>query len=234
MCPLRIFANDRVDPKTNLRRYMDLPKFLDLLHSRELYFRRADGFSDRLEGALFPSLRKGMNEYFETPQYADEFYKRSRMGNHVSCWTIGREDNIALWQSFGGIKTTLAVSVTLNSLLGAISKFDRCKFICKIKYIDHLRIKNFVISEHYDVIQFKHKAYRYEKELRVILPYQSCEWEESPDFLRVPINDVNQLIKSIIVAPAATDEYFESIKDICARYDLRVPVRRSGLASIPV
>lgn len=53
-----------------LRRYMDLPKLLDLLHTRALYFRRTDGFADRLEGALFPSLRTALNEAFEKKRRA--------------------------------------------------------------------------------------------------------------------------------------------------------------------
>lgn len=41
-----------------IRRYLDLPKLLDLLHSQCLYLRRADGFADRLEGALFPGRKR--------------------------------------------------------------------------------------------------------------------------------------------------------------------------------
>lgn len=42
---------------------MDLPKkLLDLLHTKSLYFGRADDFVDRLEGALFPSFRKGIEQ----------------------------------------------------------------------------------------------------------------------------------------------------------------------------
>jgi len=55
-----------------LRRYLDLPKFLDLLHSQCLYLPRADGFADRLEGALFPGLRASMNAAHKAPNCAFE------------------------------------------------------------------------------------------------------------------------------------------------------------------
>ena len=106
----KITADPDIRQESILRRYMDLPKLLDLLHTRSLYFRRADGFSDRLEGALFPSFRKSLDEAFaqkQVPHDADYFYRRARVGNYVSCWTIGARDNMALWQLYGGLKTSI-------------------------------------------------------------------------------------------------------------------------------
>ena len=81
-----------------LRRYMDVPKLLDLLNHKALYFRRADGFADRLEGALFPSLRKSLDQAHavgHAPHNADHFYRRARTGTYVSCWTRGAKDSMA-------------------------------------------------------------------------------------------------------------------------------------------
>jgi hypothetical protein len=54
-----------VDPdvklKTILRRYIDLPKFLDLLHSRTMYLRRATGSRIALRAhLLLPSVKRWM------------------------------------------------------------------------------------------------------------------------------------------------------------------------------
>lgn len=48
----------RLQTNAQIRRYVDLAKLLDLLRTRQLYFRRADGFADRLEGAMFSGLRE--------------------------------------------------------------------------------------------------------------------------------------------------------------------------------
>jgi len=67
-----------------VRRYLDLPKYLDLLRSQTMYFRRADGFTDRFEGALTPVFRKLMDEAHRNGHVgydADYFYRRSRVGN---------------------------------------------------------------------------------------------------------------------------------------------------------
>jgi hypothetical protein len=114
-----------VDPdvklKTILRRYIDLPKFLDLLHSRTMYLRRADGFPDRFEGALTPAFRKAMDDAHKSGDLklsAADFYRRTREGNFVSCWSIGARDSTALWQLYGGgLKTCLAITTTVKKLI---------------------------------------------------------------------------------------------------------------------
>src|SRR5687767_1875812 len=93
-----------------VRRYLDLPKFLDLLRSRSLYLRRADGFTDRFEGALTPAIRAALDEAHKGGQInytADEFYHRARGGSFVSCWNLGAKDNMALWQLYGGAGTSV-------------------------------------------------------------------------------------------------------------------------------
>ena len=84
-----------------VRRYFDLPKFLDLLRSQSLYLRRADGFIDRFEGALTPAIRAALDAAHLKKQIsytANEFYQKARQGNFVSCWNLGAKDNMALWQ----------------------------------------------------------------------------------------------------------------------------------------
>ena len=128
MQPPQITADPDIRQESILRRYMNLPKLLDLLHTSSLYFRRADGFSDRLEGALFPSFRKSLNEAFarkEVPHDADCFYRRARLGNYVGCWTIGARDNMALWQLYGGVKTSIAVTTTVDRLIRFGSAWNR-------------------------------------------------------------------------------------------------------------
>ena len=78
-----------------LRRYMDLPKYVDLLRSKALYLRRADCFTDKFEGALTPA-----SETVKLAESADIFYQRCRKGTFVCCWTYGAKDKMALWQLF--------------------------------------------------------------------------------------------------------------------------------------
>ena len=219
-----------------LRRYMDLPKLLDLLHTKSLYFRRADGFSDRLEGALFPSFRKSMDEAFarkEIPYDADHFYRRARQGNYVSCWSIGARDNMALWQLYGGVKTSLAITTTVDRLIWCGFHWDRCMHLHKVRYVDHRRVRTYVMGAYTDVLQYKNDAYKYERELRIIVPHQHDAWEANPMELRLPLPSVDTLVSSVVVAPEADASYIETVRRLCRRYGAAAPVKRSTLSRIP-
>lgn len=216
---------------------MDLPKLLDLLHTNSLYVRRADGFSDRLEGALFPSLRKSLDgalERGEVPYDADYFYRRSRTGNYVSCWSIGARDNMALWQLYGGVKTSIAVTSTVDRLLSCALAWNKSTHLFRVKYVDHRHVKDYVIGGYMDVLGFKSDAYKYERELRVVVPEQGETWERNPTYLRLALPSVDSLVRSIVVAPEAEPEYVEAVRELCKRYNLKAPVRRSSLSLVQV
>lgn len=237
MEPPKITADPDIRQESILRRYMDLPKLLDLLHTRSLYFRRADGFSDRLEGALFPSFRKSLDEAFaqkQVPHDADYFYRRARAGNYVSCWTIGARDNMALWQLYGGLKTSIAVTSTVNRLIRCAFAWNRSTHLHKVRYLDHRRVRNYVVGDFIDVLQYKSDAYKYERELRLVVPQQEDGWEKNPIGVRLALPSVDALIRSVVVAPEADPDFLEAVRELCKRYDLKAPVKRSMLSFVPV
>lgn len=78
--PREVTTDPDIKLGASVRRYLDLPKFLHLLHSRSLYLRRADGFTDRFEGALTPVFRRALDEAHkkgELERNADYFYWRA-------------------------------------------------------------------------------------------------------------------------------------------------------------
>ena len=232
----QITADVDVRLNTVLRRHMDLPKLLDLLHTKALYFRRANGFADRLEGALFPRLRESLDDAFEKKLIqhdAEQFYRRARVGNYVSCWTIGARDNMALWQLYGGVKTSVVITTTVEKLITCAEKWDRHIHLHKVKYVDHRRVKNYAIGRYSDVLQYKSDAYSYEKELRIIVPQQDESWASNAISMRLPLPSVDTLIRSIVISPEADDDFAEVIRGLCARYGVTAPVRRSILSVIP-
>lgn len=233
----RIAVDPGAKPSMILRRYIDLPKFLDLLCSRTVYLRRADGFSDRFEGALTPAFRKAMDQGYksgETKLRADEFYRRTRVGNFVNCWTIGAGDSMALWQLYGGVKTCLAITTTVKKLMEVALSWKQPALIHRVKYIDHVSNPDMVVGHYSDMLRYKHKSYAYEKELRLIVPRQDADWEKNPEFLRLPIANLHDLVRSVVVAPEADDSFFDVVSDLSSRYGLDAPVRRSKLSFMRV
>ncbi len=228
-----ITADPEIKTSSILRRYMDLPKLLDLLHSKKMYFRRADGFDDRLEGALFPSLRELIDEEYAKGNLeydSNEFYRKGRENNYVSCWSIGAKDNMALWQLYGGVKSSVAITTTVKRIIENTFEWNRPVHLYKVKYIDHKNIKNYSIGAPRDVLQYKSYAYRYESELRMVTP--SHDKHEGSMGIRLQLKSIDSLIRSIVLAPEADDAFVEAISDLCKRYGIKAPVRRSRLSFI--
>ena len=217
-----------------LRKYMDLSKLLDLLYSKSLYFRRADGFSDRLEGALFPSLRELIDKSHlngDIKYNSDEFYRIAREDSYVSCWSLGARDNMALWKLYGGSESSVAVTTTLNKIVNAVD-WDRSTHIHKIKYIDHKKVRNYMIGSPREVLQYKSDAYKYEKELRIVIPHQDKDNHEMG--IRLPLKNINSLIRSVVIAPDADISFVKSVSDLCKKYGLAAPIRESKLSFVPI
>lgn len=236
MCAHAVSVDSELGEKVVLRRYLDLPKLLDLLHSRALYLRRADGFADRLEGALFPSHRGFLDRAHTAGmrQNADHFHRRGRVGSYVSCWTRGTQDSMALWQLYGGVKTSVAIITTVGRLFQVALAWNRNVIIHRVKYVDHSKVKEYVIDRYTDMLQYKHQAYKHEKEVRLIVPQQGANWEENPLDLRLPVADLEVLVRTVVVAPEATPEHVEVVRDLCAKYGLRSRVEQSRLATVSV
>jgi hypothetical protein len=220
-----------------VRRYLDLPKFLDLLRSQHLYLRRADGFTDRFEGALTPAVRTVLDEAHQNGQIsysANEFYQRARRGNFVSCWNLGARDNMALWQLYGGAATSVVVTSTIDNLLAAAFEWGESVWIHKVRYIDHFRNPNMVVGvgTGVDLLQFKHDAYGYEKEVRIVVSRHRT-WKANPAGISLPLGDLNKLIRSVVVAPEAPPWFFDLVEDVTRKYGVSRPVRRSKLTKLP-
>lgn len=233
---MQITRDPDLRPQTILRRYVDLPKLLDILRTRQLYLRRADGFKDRLEGALFPSLRASLDKASADGLIAengDTFWRRARLSNYVSCWNIDAKDNMALWQLYGGATNSVALTTTVERLSRCALHWKENVHIRRVSYVDHIKHNTFVVGQYSDVLGYKSEAYRYEKELRIILRRPVKQLESNPSELRMPITDINDLIRSIVVAPESGAYFYESVKDLCRRYDLISPVRRSKLSLVP-
>ena len=77
---------------------------------------------------------------------AGQFYDRARKGNYVSCWTIGARDNMALWQLFGNVKTSVAVTCTVDRLLRCGFHWNRRMHLHKVRYVDHRRVRTYVMG----------------------------------------------------------------------------------------
>lgn len=218
-----------------VRRYLDLPKFLDLLRSRSLYLHRVDGFTDRFEGALTPVIRAGLEKAHREGKIsydADEFYRRARKSSFVSCWNLDVKENMALWQLYGRGPNSVVVTSTVDKMLAAAFRWNDVVLLHKVLYIDHCENPDMVIGAGTDLLRFKHEAYQFENEMRMIVSRPKT-WTSNPTGINLPLDDLNEVICSVVVAPEAESWFFELVVDVTQKYGVSSPVIRSKLTDLP-
>lgn len=226
-----------LDMKAIVRRHLDLPKYLDLLISKKMYFRRADKFSDKLEGVMPAGMRKAImaSGPKDSPHWVDPdtWDRRTRVGNYLNCWNLSSQDNMALWQLYGGASNSVVITSTVGELAATAVRWDRDVFIHKVTYIDHFKSPDMVVGRWHDLLRYKHLAYAFEEEIRFVVPQQGPGWQGNPEELRLPVENLNSLIRSVVVAPEAKPWFFDLVMDVTRKYGVTKPVRRSKLSFMP-
>jgi hypothetical protein len=228
-----VFSDTDLDRKQTIRRYLDLPKFVDLLSTNELHLEPAVNFDDHIEGTLpetvRPSFLENIPEKERNNRSIEELEYENKLRTNISCWTLGPEDNMALWKIYGGSSQSVSISTTIHNIIS--SAFSWCEegkiTLKKIRYINHSgKLPDGVYSLDEHVFGLKHEAYSFEREVRVVLtrPFGSPK-----KTLRLPI-DVNTYITKITVSPESGIWFFDLVADLVKKYNVTVPVERSELS----
>jgi len=233
----KTLRNDRV-----LRRYVDMSRYLLFLQSKSLYLCRADRFDDKFEGSFTPSVRAAICKAYlqNNINFTYEQFKRELRGSvYISCWTLGLDDNMALWRMYGNPQTTIAITTTVGQLRNALSAWSYPSStpvsVARVKYIKPWRDPTINVVPYSNVFRYKVTAYSFEREVRVILDRHGPNFGASTkaDGVLVPIA-LSKFIRSIVVSPLAPSSFLSQIEEVTSRYGVLSPVRRSKLSFAPI
>ncbi len=228
-----VSSDPDLDLKQVITRYLDLPKFLDLLRSNELHLESADSFDDRLEGTLPETIRQSFFENIPAEERnnksIEELEYENKLRTNISCWTLGSVDNMALWKIYGRSHQSVAISTTIEKIIS--SAFSWCEegniILKKVRYINHAgKLPSGVYSLDKHTFGLKHEAYTFEQEVRVVLTRPFGSPKKS---LRLPIN-VNSCITKITVSPESGSWFFDLVADLANKYNVTAPIERSALS----
>ena len=219
-----------------LMRYMDLPKFIDLIRTSELHLASAIDFDDQLEGTLPEAIRDSLlNDpeivaaYGNLPIQEREYLNKIR--TNISCWTKGIGDNMALWKIYGGSKQSVAVMTSFHKIVQSTILWKNISSVAfkDVVYIDHSgTLPDGAYSLSYETFGLKHVAYSFENEVRIIVVRNNIK---TPSPLRLSIA-INDFIEKIIVAPEAGAWFFDMVKDLSEKYGISAPVENSKLTEL--
>jgi hypothetical protein len=246
---------DQLEPQNQdavIWRFINMPKFRDLMTTAELYFCRADLFRDEREGlppeeylatfGLNPydvnDRRELLNHLGSDAQFREAFY--------VNCWYLFSEETSQMWKEYGseGVAITSRYQL-LKSALNAMS--DRA-YIGLVQYgAQHL------IGERDNLfrnITTKRIEYAHEREVRAFLwimdPHAGINrhYDENNRVHPLPLTpppdyvsegerrkvDLQTLVTEIVVSPRASSAAVDEVKKVVSDAGYKIPVRQSELA----
>lgn len=242
----------RLASDTQIWRYVDLAKFLDLLTRRNLYFARLDKLEDPFEGAIprqFLIDRLPLPEHITGPEREARQSKNVRLlremlrkSVYVNCWVSGEHESEAMWRLYS--REGIAIRSTVGRLERSIGVTEQSPTgVYAVQY--HGTNDDTFISNLSDNVSMaalsKRKSFEHEQEIRAIWfnfpPKRTVEdtsyWDidspEQPKGLYAPV-DVRLLIERIYISPGRPDWFRELVTDLMKRIDLsNVSVVKSSL-----
>jgi hypothetical protein len=216
----------RVADSELLWRYMELPKFEDLLKTSTLYLARADQFvDDPFEGRLsagntersskseeiFRSLYK-----IQTPENWKDSQETLRQVVFISCWHRNTRECFEMWRAY--TKTPNSVVITTSGK--ALRRFVPEKIMkSAVKYapLDFPRTE----FSHTSLFFYKPSRYKIEREYRLLRVPEEDEsfYIESPADLcrRIPIK-TKKIVHRVITHPHATRETKRRVDELLRDY----------------
>lgn len=219
-------------PETTIWRYIDLERFISLLHTRSLFLCRLDAFRDPWEGTWPRSVVEGVKTNW-TEGRGDNFLKMTnnlKTSYYVSCWHSSRSESAALWDLYSG-KSGVAIKSSVKLLQNSITD-------TKEHYVGHVKYSDFdtaPVPELNLLIPpfLKRKSFEHEREIRVLHWDTKADSKtgmpETPPESHSLTIDPNVLIDKLYIAPSSPAWLASSVQELCRRFDLAIEVQRSSL-----
>lgn len=237
-------------------RYMDLPRFISMLSTRQLRFTKAATYrDDPWEGfcevkhlelpAELTTESPGHALYALASNYSREEYQSAPQRLFVNSWCRWRE-SMSMWDLYGSRGSGVAVTSTAARYRTAV-KFVIRKEQCalgRVHYHENLESADAIhrdLTKHAlqsgrlwrDILELafhKRGVFEAENEWRAAL-YQPPEQLSSG----VDIDcDLDELIDEVYVGPRAEPFVHAVVRDITEKYGLRKPVSHSTLLEGPL
>lgn len=229
---------NRLEPSDDavIWRFMELYKFRDLMASEELYFRRADLFTDQSEGLPPEQYARrvlrldpyDINDCVSLNNHLG-FLAQNRESYFINCWHLYRQETLDMWEQYG--KDGVAVCSRFGLLKAALHGLLEEAHLGLVRYgIDHL-------ANTFNTLEFittKQAKYAQEREVRAWLTAidplaggnrhidsngfpHSVPLHENPRNSWVPECkrrriDLRALITEIVISPWAAQDVVEEIR----------------------
>jgi hypothetical protein len=231
------------DDKTKVWRFMDLAKFLDLIHNDTLHFTRLDQFPDFYEGTAFGEHLWNIRKTFDTKviELYDAIRKRNRAQFYANSWHLSNNEPAWMWRQYSTAGVDVAICSEYWQLKSVLDSAKERLFLGLVQYEPPSRPGPI---QPFDFVMSKRSNFEAEKEVRVLF------WRDDVDPL-TPIDELHKglstfvkvkiipqnLIEEVVLAPGTPDWVVDLVGDITDRLQYGVRgtwVHRSHLYDPPL
>ncbi|MGI5523050.1 hypothetical protein ACQEUX_19250 [Micromonospora sp. CA-259024] len=240
---------DTLADETFLWRYMDLPRFVDLLQSRELHLARADQMYDRWEGAYGPTnvaMRPEIysEHYAAMQQHFPYVAAYARTHAFLNCWYAADCESASMWSIYDRENRGVAVRTTKERLLKSLTGPNSIHG-ATVQYVDY--------SAHwipegnvFHPFLFKRRSFEHEREYRLLTMWSpkairvdenqtvvEAEPDTPPTGLREAV-ELAELVEAVFISPEAPGWFHQVVQRLVGDYGQSWTVLHSDLASGPI
>jgi len=235
-------SNDQI----KIWRYLTLPKFIELLHSRTLFLTRADLLrdDDKSEGSTltnagrnamsvleqlasqngklpFPgqpeiSVSQVLSALTQFDQVQDEMLKRY----FVNCWHMNEYENFAMWRVYSE-PFGVCIQSTYDSLINSFNDeeygFYRKSHKVYIGEVKYVDWDSYIIPRDNMFWPLMHKKREFDYEREL----RCIVWDQKKSSVKVGI-DLERLVHKIYINPYTPAWFHQVISSLCAKYGLGV------------
>jgi hypothetical protein len=208
-------------------RYMELPKFQDMLKTSTLYFARCDQFEDPFEGRESPGNVEGLSKSEEifrnlykiqTPENWKDAQEIVRQVMFISCWHRNTRESWEMWQAYTKTPNSVVITTSAKALRLFLPE-KIMKYAVKYAPLDSPRTE----FTHTSLFFYKPPRYKIEREFRLLRVPQEDETIDFTDVCRrIPIK-LTKIVHRVITHPCATQVAKRRVDELLRDY---LPGRR--------
>jgi hypothetical protein len=235
---------EETDDNTLLWRYQDLPRYIDLLIRRQLFFNRADKFEDPFEGkynkyskeALITDNVGTSNEKLVEQQFNALLGEVSekRMAVTVNPWHENEHENYAMWNIYARGSYGLAIQTTYERLKRSFDPARKPVHIGKVIYYDE-HTQQIPVHSSFAPFLWKRNIYKYENEVRCCALISDAEkddflWEAQDKYsgVFVPV-DMEMLIERIYISPYSPHWFRDLVERLTEQFGIHAEIVHSAV-----
>ncbi len=233
----QFFKKEKYSEESEVWRYMDFTKFVDMLDSRGLFFPRLSDLRkiDPYEGSYIPFTSHEKKDE-QSKKLLREIDKALPNDTFVSCWYLSDVESAALWKLFRKSNEGIAIRSDIGRLVNSIEfhNSEHTIYMGSVVYgHDKVAARKTTHPKTFtgdDAVFTKRQCFEHEKELRLVMYVNDMKVPVLSDGRSVKLKvDLDVLISEIIVSPEAPPWMEDLVRRVTRKYGCSSKIRQSNL-----